>query len=66
MGKNLYEESHLVSGHAILFHLFKFALEFVLALPFLLRTANIHLPAIQFFTIHVVDGLQGNKFGISE
>lgn len=51
-------QTHLVSGHTILFHLFKFALEFVLALPFLLRAANVHLPAIHFFTIHVVYGLQ--------
>lgn len=51
-------QAYLVSGHAILFHLFKFALEFILTLPFLLSAANIHLPAIQFFTIHVINGLQ--------
>lgn len=50
--------TNLVSGHAILFHLLKFALELVLALPFLLCAAHIHLPAIHFLAIHVVNGLQ--------
>lgn len=49
---------YLVSGHAILFHLFKFAFELILAFSFLLRTANIDLPAIQFFSIHVIYSLQ--------
>lgn len=50
--------TNLVSGHAILFHLLKFALELVLALPFLLCAAHVDLPAVHFFTIHVVHSLQ--------
>lgn len=49
---------YLVSGHAILFHLFKFTFELILAFSFLLRTANIDLPAVQFFSIHVIYSLQ--------
>lgn len=58
--------TNLVSGHAILFHLFKFALELILALPFLLCSAHVHLPAIQFFSIHVIHSLQWNKHKSTE
>lgn len=55
-------ESNLISGHAILFHLLKFALQLILTLSFLLCTANINLPSIQFFTIHVINSLQRETF----
>lgn len=49
---------HLISGHAILFHLLKFALELILPFSFLLCAAHIDLSAIQFFSIHVIYSLQ--------
>lgn len=62
---NLFQQNrrhpNLVSGHSILFHLLKFTLELILALPFLLCTTHIDLPAIHFFTVHVIHCLQWLK-----
>lgn len=55
-------ESNLISGHAILFHLLKFALQLILTFSFLLCTADVNLPSVQFFTIHVIHGLQRRTF----
>lgn len=56
-----HQETHLVSSHAILFHLLKFALQLILALSFLLCTPHIHLPPIQLWTVHLIHSLKSRK-----
>lgn len=52
---------HLVAGHAVLFHLLKFALELSLTLHFLLGAANVDQLAIQFLPIHLIHCLQQTR-----
>lgn len=44
----------LVTSHAVLFHLFEFALELRLSLHFLLGTANVDQLAVQLLPIHLI------------
>lgn len=51
-------ETYLVTSHAVLFHLFKLALQLSLSLHLLLGTADIHQLAVELFPVHLIHCLK--------